>query len=98
MDEGCWCLQYRCDWRAVSKHPVSGTSWRENRLAFQELKTTIGSYQVLDVIGHGGMATVYKAYQPELDRIVAIKIPLPGLIDDAAFRSCFECEARAVAR
>ena len=62
MAEGCRCLQYRCARRAVSKHPVSGSSWRENGLALQEIKTTIGPYQVLDVIGHGGMATVYKAY------------------------------------
>ena len=67
-------------------------------MALQEIKTTIGPYQVLDVIGHGGMATVYKAYQPELDRIVAIKILLPTFVDDAAFRSCFEREARLVAR
>ncbi|MCA1599740.1 MAG: serine/threonine protein kinase, partial [Chloroflexi bacterium] len=50
------------------------------------------------MIGHGGMAIVYKAYQPELDRIVAIKIPLPAFVDDADFRSCFEREARLVAR
>lgn len=39
---------------------------------------TIGKYRLLDKIGQGGMAQVYKAYQPDLDRYVAIKIlPAP---------------------
>ena len=63
-----------------------------------ETQKTIGPYQVLDVVGHGGMATVYKALEPQLDRIVAIKVLLPALAQDAAFRSRFRREAQLVAR
>jgi predicted Ser/Thr protein kinase/uncharacterized protein YgiM (DUF1202 family) len=62
-----------------------------------ELPQLIGSYQVLGVIGHGGMSTVYKALQPDLDRVVAIKVLLPGLASDPAFRQRFEREARVIA-
>ena len=35
---------------------------------------TLGPYRILEQIGVGGMATVYKAYQPSMDRDVAIKV------------------------
>jgi len=39
---------------------------------------SIGRYVVLDLLGRGGMGAVYAAYDPDLDRKVAIKILLPG--------------------
>lgn len=58
---------------------------------------SIGQYQIVEQIGMGGMATVYKAYQPSMDRYVAIKI-LPGqLAQDPNFSKRFEQEARAIA-
>src|SRR5215468_8076900 len=44
------------------------------------------------------MAEVYKAYQPSLDRFVAIKLLHPFLADDPEFKERFEREARNVAR
>lgn len=58
---------------------------------------TLGRYQVLERLGRGGMAEVYRAYQPSLDRYVAIKVIYPHLATDAGLRERFGREARAVA-
>jgi serine/threonine protein kinase len=58
---------------------------------------TIGHYQIVEHLGRGGMAEVYKAYQPALDRYVAIKILHPFVADDETFLSRFEREGRTVA-
>ena len=59
---------------------------------------TIDGYQILEQIGQGGMATVYKAYQPSLDRYVAVKV-LPGhLSQEPGFTQRFKREAKAVAK
>lgn len=54
-------------------------------------------YEILDVIGVGGMAVVYKAYCHRLHRFVAIKILKRDLAADAEFRRRFHEEAHAVA-
>lgn len=54
-------------------------------------------YEVLDVIGVGGMAVVYKAYCHRLHRFVAIKVLKRDLASDAEFRRRFHEEAQAVA-
>ena len=59
---------------------------------------TIGQYRLVQKLGEGGMAQVYKAYQPRLDRYVALKFIRPELAVDAHFRARFEQEARAIAR
>lgn len=58
----------------------------------------IGPYEVVEQIGSGGMATVYKAYQPKLDRHVAVKIMHQAFQSDPNFAARFEREARIVAR
>ena len=58
----------------------------------------LGSYQIINQIGQGGMATVYKAYQPSMDRNVAIKV-LPGqLAQSPEFVTRFQQEARIIAK
>ncbi len=58
----------------------------------------IGEYQIIDEIGQGGMATVYKAYQPSFDRFVAIKVLPRQLSEDARSLQQFQHEARLIAR
>lgn len=59
---------------------------------------TIGRYQIVEHLGRGGMAEVYKAYQPALDRYVAIKLMHSFLADDEDFLGRFQREARAIGR
>ncbi|HET7087997.1 MAG TPA: protein kinase [Anaerolineae bacterium] len=58
---------------------------------------TVGRYQITEHLGRGGMAEVYKAFQPSLDRYVAIKIMHAFLADDKDFRTRFEREAKFIA-
>ena len=45
----------------------------------------IGPYRLVEQLGQGGMATVFKAYHPELDRYVAIKALHPAFAEDDTF-------------
>jgi serine/threonine-protein kinase len=60
--------------------------------------TTIGKYDVLEEIGRGGMAVVYRGYDRELEREVAIKVLHPHLSSQPESKRRFHREARAVAR
>ena len=59
---------------------------------------TLGSYRIVEQVGIGGMATVYKAYDPGTDRYVAIKILPAHYSQDPTFRERFRREAKAIAR
>jgi len=60
---------------------------------------TLGGYQILEQVGRGGMGTVFKAYQPSLERHVAVKVLPPYFADqDETFIKRFRQEARAVAK
>ncbi|MCA9801044.1 MAG: serine/threonine protein kinase [Cyanobacteria bacterium HKST-UBA02] len=58
-------------------------------------KTVGGHFEVLSVLGKGGMSTVYKARHILLDRIVAIKFVLPKLVHDEKTIWRFQQEAKA---
>src|SRR5690242_2937981 len=57
----------------------------------------LGSCRVLEQIGAGGMGSVYRAYQPGLDRTVAIKVISPLLTSDPVILARFRREAQTVA-
>jgi serine/threonine protein kinase len=56
-----------------------------------------GRYQIEGLLGQGGMSSVYKATDPNLKRVVAIKLIHPHLSNDTQFIQRFEEEAAAVA-
>jgi len=58
----------------------------------------LGQYRIVAPIGRGGMATVYKAHHPGLDRDVAIKVLPEFFAEDEGYRERFQQEARSVAR
>jgi serine/threonine protein kinase len=59
--------------------------------------TTLGAYQLLELLGRGGMATVYRAYQINVGREVAMKILSPDLAEEPEFISRFQHEAQLAA-
>jgi len=58
----------------------------------------IGRYHILRRIGAGAMGTVYAARDPELDRVVAVKLLLPSLAASTTLRARLAREAQAMAR
>lgn len=71
--------------------PSHGPTLEEVAAAFPKL-------EILRLIGHGGMGYVYQARQPELDRMVALKILSPSLRSDPAFEERFAREARVLGK
>ncbi len=63
-----------------------------------ELAPKFPQLEILELLGRGGMGAVYKARQPRLDRIVAVKILPPEVGSDLAFAQRFEREAKALAK
>jgi hypothetical protein len=58
----------------------------------------LGPYRLLSLLGVGGMAEVYRAHDPRLEREVAIKVLPPDLAQRPGFLERFRREARAIAR
>src|SRR5271165_3800677 len=58
----------------------------------------LAKYEVIEEIGHGGMATVYRARDKRLGREVAVKVIHPHLRDSKEVVSRFNTEAQAVAK
>lgn len=69
-----------------------------NRMADISIGTTIGGYQILEEIGQGGMASVYRAHQLSMDRNVAIKVLPPQFLHQTASLDRFKQEASIVSR
>lgn len=57
----------------------------------------IGRYEIQEEIGRGGMATVFKAYDPRFERHIAVKVLPPEFMHDPEFRARFNREAKTIA-
>jgi serine/threonine-protein kinase len=57
-----------------------------------------GRYRIEGEIGAGGMGVVYRAYDEKLERDLAIKVLMPGALNDEAARKRFRNEARILSR
>ena len=73
------------------------------RIAFtpptpEELAPNFPQLEILELLGKGGMGAVYKARQPSLDRLVAVKVLPPEVGADGSFSERFTREARALAK
>lgn len=56
----------------------------------------VGPYEVLTLLGRGGMGSVYRARRADLDREVALKVVNPGMLEKRSLRARFQREARAL--
>lgn len=74
--------------------PVNAPLTGKLGLNLQDQPTKIGKYEVVDLIGRGGMGVVYKARDPQLDRLVAIKMIIGA---NPALLKRFDVEARSTA-
>lgn len=76
---------------------AQGGPWQAPSVA--DLQPLLPGYELLEFIGRGGMGAVYKARQPALDRLVAIKVlPAGAAGRDESFEERFRNEARLLAR
>ena len=89
------------DYHAAARSTVGGpggaTTPEYSAARADGKRRTIGNYEVLGVLGKGGMGVVYKARQPGLERIVALKMILDADAG-AEERARFRTEAQAVAQ
>ncbi|MFN8528372.1 MAG: serine/threonine-protein kinase [Anaerolineae bacterium] len=68
-----------------------------NRPADTLIGKTLGQFEVIEEIGRGGMATVYRARQKSINRIVALKVLPPSLLHDPSFYERFTREVDVIA-
>jgi len=54
----------------------------------------LGRYQLMEIVGEGAMARVYKAHDPEISRTLAVKLLKPHLASDDNYRARFLREAK----
>jgi hypothetical protein len=66
--------------------------------ALAEIAAAFPELEILDLIGHGGMSAVFRARQPKLDRVIALKVLPKSLAATPGFAERFTREGRVLAR
>jgi tRNA A-37 threonylcarbamoyl transferase component Bud32 len=97
------CLLQERTSTAATEPPREGgsTGYYQGRFTAptpEELAPLFPQLEILELLGQGGMGAVYKARQPGLDRLVALKILPPEAVRDPSFAERFSREARALAK
>ncbi len=83
--------------RRATRRTGSGSKvWEPPPVA--ELAALLPQFRIESLAGRGGMGAVYRAWQPGLERPVAIKLLAPTMTDDDLFRDRFRREARMLGR
>ncbi|RPJ77214.1 MAG: serine/threonine protein kinase, partial [Acidobacteria bacterium] len=70
-------------------------AWSQTEGPVARVTDRVGRYQLQGKLGEGGMGVVYKAYDPLLQRVVAVKLIAGNMDDDPDLRDRFFTEARA---
>jgi serine/threonine protein kinase len=83
---------------AGAAQPTEPTALRPGTTPLEQVAAAFPQLQVLEMIGQGGMGTVFKVRQPKLDRFAALKLLPQSLAADSAFAGRFEREARMLAK
>ncbi|MBC7820917.1 MAG: serine/threonine protein kinase, partial [Planctomycetaceae bacterium] len=83
---------------AVKSGPVAVASANADKARAGSLPQHLGRFEVHEKLGGGAFGVVYRAFDPQLEREVALKVPRPGTLDDAEAVERFLREAKAAAQ
>ena len=79
---------------AQPREQASGRALGKNMTTSRRAERRLNRFEILDVLGEGHHATVYRAFDPFLERQVALKLPRPGAAPTARVLDRFLSEAR----
>ena len=88
----------RADGGICGRPPIALTGALIGRYREPVEGTPFGRYQLIELLGRGGMGEVWRAHDTTIDRVVALKMLLPHFAKDPDFDKRFRREARAAAR
>jgi len=98
-DDAAFCSHCGAPLRQQAAHvaPAARGSEEVERIAAELRSALAPRYELLDLLGEGGMGCVFRAREESLRRLVAVKVLAPSLAEDDVARARFTRESRAVA-